>query len=459
MKKLISVLIALVVTFAMIPANVFADDTCIFVSYGDGISLDVDTDLQYEKDKEPNKVFVYQEGNVEFNAKSNTADTLLKSVTVKSGSFNNSLNDTKYDTTEGVFEADSSGTVSLSLNLKKDRAYLIYATFENNEIYISYSGDVTVDNVLGVSYENDKQSCILTAKAEGSISFDVKAKLEDCKLESVRVSSRQLPCEFSDPFNIKEGDFEADSSGKATVTLDLKKDKWYTIDYETEGSGTYISYSGDVTVDNASGVSYDNDKERCILTAKKEGTISFNVKSNAKYLKLKSINVMSCKPDEATSIDMYKTDEGTFKANSAGVVKVKLDISKEKSYLLNADFIENNADDNMKDIKQTVSGIKPTVSTSKAAKGIKLTLKTKGTSINGIKSDGYRVEYKIYRASKKNGKYTLKKTTTAKTYTDKSVKKSKTYYYKVRVFVKDSEGKTVGLTNLAESNVSGIKYR
>lgn len=452
-------LIALVVMFAMMPANVFAADTFIFVSYEDGISLDVDTDTQYEIDREINKVFVYQEGNVKFKVRSNNTGTLLKNVTVYSGIFNNSLDDTKYDITEGVFRADSSGTVNLSLNLKKDRAYVIYATFENNEIYISYSGDVTVDNVSGVSYENDKQSCILTAKEEGRISFDVKAKLEDCKLESVRVSSRQLPCEFSDPFNIKEGDFEADSSGKATVTLDLKKDKWYTIDYETEGSGIDISYTGDVTVDNVSGISYENDKQRCILTAKKEGTISFNVKSNAENLSLKSINVMSCKPDEAISMDMYKTNEGTFKANSAGVVKVKLDISKEKSYLLNADFIENNADDNTKDIKQTVSGIKPSVSTSKVAKGIKLTLKTKGTSINGIKSDGYRVEYKIYRASKKNGKYTLKKTTTAKTYTDKSVKKGKTYYYKVRVFVKDNVGKTVASTSLAKSNISSVRYR
>lgn len=445
--------------FAMIPANVFAAETFIFVSYGDGISLEVDTDIQYEIDKEIDKVFVYQEGNVKFKVKSNNTDTLLKNVTVNSGVFNSSLDDTKYDITEGVFQADSLGTVNLSLNLKKDRAYVIYATFENNEIYISYTGDITVDNVSGVSYENDKKRCVLTAKEEGSISFDVKAKLEDCKLESVRVSSRQLPCEFSDPFNIKEGDFEADSSGKATVTLDLKKDKWYTIDYETEDSGIDISYTGDVTVNNVSGISYKNDKDKGILTAKKEGTISFNVKSNAENLSLKSINVMSCKPDEATSIDMYKTNEGTFKANASGVATIKIDVSKEKSYFLKADFIENNTYDNTKDIKQTVSSIKPSVSTSKIAKGIKLTLKTKGASINGIKNDGYRVEYKIYRASKKNGKYALKKTTTAKTYTDKSVKKGKTYYYKVRVFVKDNVGKTVASTSFAKSNISSIRYR
>lgn len=41
-------------------------------------------------------------------------------------------------------------------------------------------------------------------------------------------------------------------------------------------------------------------------------------------------------------------------------------------------------------------------------------------------------EYKVYRATSKNGKYKAVKTVTTTTYTDKIAKKNKTYYYKVK---------------------------
>ena len=48
-------------------------------------------------------------------------------------------------------------------------------------------------------------------------------------------------------------------------------------------------------------------------------------------------------------------------------------------------------------------------------------------------------KYVVYRAVKKNGKYT-KKTTTARTsYADKTVKKGKTYYYKVKAYNTDTK--------------------
>lgn len=69
------------------------------------------------------------------------------------------------------------------------------------------------------------------------------------------------------------------------------------------------------------------------------------------------------------------------------------------------------------------------------------------------------IEYKIYRATAKNGKYVLKKTTTAKIYTDRSVKKGKKYYYKVRLYVKDASGTIIQSTSLSKSNVAVRVYK
>ncbi|MGF6376700.1 hypothetical protein M2140_001778 [Clostridiales Family XIII bacterium PM5-7] len=70
----------------------------------------------------------------------------------------------------------------------------------------------------------------------------------------------------------------------------------------------------------------------------------------------------------------------------------------------------------------------------------------KPTKVTGVKvsKNGYRslkvtwtevptaTKYQIYRATKKTGKYVLKKTTTATTYSNVGLTSGKTYYYKVR---------------------------
>lgn len=51
-------------------------------------------------------------------------------------------------------------------------------------------------------------------------------------------------------------------------------------------------------------------------------------------------------------------------------------------------------------------------------------------------------KYKVYRATSKNGKYTLLKTTTKYSYKDTSAKRGKTYYYKVKAIKPDYKDRT-----------------
>ena len=62
-------------------------------------------------------------------------------------------------------------------------------------------------------------------------------------------------------------------------------------------------------------------------------------------------------------------------------------------------------------------------------------------------------EYKIYRATSKDGKYKLVKETTSLKFTDKKAKEGKTYYYKVKAIHKTSSA------NSAYSSVDKIKAK
>lgn len=72
---------------------------------------------------------------------------------------------------------------------------------------------------------------------------------------------------------------------------------------------------------------------------------------------------------------------------------------------------------------------------------VKLTWK----GVSGVK------KYTVYRSTSENGNYKKLKTVTGKSYTDKTVKKGKTYYYRVSIDYKDSSG--VKLTGVKSNSV------
>ena len=87
------------------------------------------------------------------------------------------------------------------------------------------------------------------------------------------------------------------------------------------------------------------------------------------------------------------------------------------------------------------AGAKPAL---KAPAKVRAKAGKKKITVQWKKTDG-ATGYKVYRATKKNGKYkavkTIKKQRTVK-YVDKKVKKNKRYYYKVRAY-KNVDGKKV----------------
>lgn len=111
---------------------------------------------------------------------------------------------------------------------------------------------------------------------------------------------------------------------------------------------------------------------------------------------------------------------------------------------------------NGQQVKETAKDIKVTASSKKQTKSIKVTAKvSKGKdAVADIRDMGYKVSYKYYQSTKKSSGYTLKKTTANSTYKATGLKKGKTYYYKVRVVVTDSNNNLI-----AQSPYSKVTYK
>ena len=122
-------------------------------------------------------------------------------------------------------------------------------------------------------------------------------------------------------------------------------------------------------------------------------------------------------------------DVDTFKANVAG------------TYTIKAGTVWTTSGSPKEEIDQVTCTNKFTVKGPdvKAVKKIKPKIKVERTAKNKAQitcknSNGYGM--KIYRATKKTGKYKLIKTVSNSEYTDAKLKKSKVYYYKVKLFAK-----------------------
>ena len=94
-----------------------------YISYSGDLEISDISGVAYENDTNRRIIIAEQEGTITFKVKSLAEG--LTSIAVKSGVITDSLDDVEYITNEGNFSADSTGVVSITLNLKKDRAYIL----------------------------------------------------------------------------------------------------------------------------------------------------------------------------------------------------------------------------------------------------------------------------------------------------------------------------------------------
>lgn len=359
-------------------------------------------------------------------------------------------------------------TLLIAVTMMPSAAFADEVKENSTWIPVAYSGDVSVTVKNDISHNNDANRGFLEVYEEGKISFEVEGK-NGLALQTLTIMSGACDASLDNAldlvtFSDNEGTFKADENGKVAVTLNVKTGRAYYIqgifdfnDENTENSVWIpITYSGDVSVNIKFNGNYDSDTDRCIAEFYEEGKTSLDVANKWNDATLKAVVLYSGLLTESLDSVSYDSCDGIFHTDSKEHAKITLNLKNDRAYTIRAIY-EGSQD--CEEIQKDISKVSAAVATSKTSKGIKVKLSTKNGSISNIKDFGYKVEYKIYRATSKNGKYTLKKTTTAKTYTDKSVKKGKKYYYKVRMYVKDSNGKVIKSTKLSQSNVSSKLYK
>ncbi|MCR4956886.1 MAG: leucine-rich repeat protein [Lachnospiraceae bacterium] len=91
--------------------------------------------------------------------------------------------------------------------------------------------------------------------------------------------------------------------------------------------------------------------------------------------------------------------------------------------------------------------------------GKKLTVTGNKSNVSKLKKLGYTVKYSYYRSAKKSSGYKRAATRTASSYSYRSGKKGKSYYYKVKMRVYDVSGKQVSSTSLTKCKYVKSKWR
>ena len=157
--------------------------------------------------------------------------------------------------------------------------------------------------------------------------------------------------------------------------------------------------------------------------------------------------------DKVSGAKEYKVYRATSKSGDYKLIKTTTSTSyKDTSAKVNDDYYyrvdvigKTSGTDSKKEdpIKVHTTCAKPSVSIKLSSNKPKVSWK----AVDGA------TKYYVYRATSKSGKYTKVKTTTSTSYTDKTAKKGKTYYYKVKAVASSSSG------NSAYSSVVSIKSK
>ena len=206
------------------------------------------------------------------------------------------------------------------------------------------------------------------------------------------------------------------------------------------------------------------DKESKTLVGETGQIFSVTVKSGNVTISRFNGNVTLQLPIPAAlkdkNIAAAHIDGGRLKRVEGSIAgaKYRITVTHFSEYaLVDADAVtlEDNAEDDntaeLEKVKNLTKELKLKASTSLTTKkNVKVTVKVKKGSIREISKLGYTVKYKYYRSAKKTSDYKLAKTKTAKTYINTKGTKGKRYYYKVRVFVYDKDGKLAASTALTQ---------
>ena len=168
-----------------------------------------------------------------------------------------------------------------------------------------------------------------------------------------------------------------------------------------------------------------------------------------------AVKQMILKLTDASTDEDIAAAKAAYEALSGNQQRMVKDNLGEYAYKL--DLFTTKVND--ADVKAYLNTLKVTVKSAKTSKKnvkvtAKVTVRATGEAADFTKftDAGYTFKYKFYRSTKTTVKYTVKKAKDTTTWTNTAGKKGTKYYYKVKVFAYDKDGKFVGQTYQSQCN-------
>lgn len=297
---------------------------------------------------------------------------------------------------------------------------------------LNYSGGIDI-------YESLENGDKLEIKADG---------YKDYIYENTKITAKDVEIKVDDKFNAMNGISAIDSTGSDITdkiqvvenTVDTTKSGEYKVVYNVKGAlGGSVSKTIKVTVKNNEKpvIKVSTPTAKVDVASYNSNKITWNKVSKASgYQVYRSTS----KDGKYASIKTIKS------GNTVNYTDAKLTTGKTYYYKVRA-YKTVNGSKTYSSYSKIVSA-KPKLITPSAT----LSSKNKKVYVKWNKVSGAS-GYQVYRATSKNGKYSLAKAVNSSTtsYTNTSVSKNKGYYYKVRAY-KKVDGKKV------YSSYSSIKY-
>lgn len=282
-----------------------------------------------------------------------------------------------------------------------------------------------------------------------TVSFEIKSGYSSNRQDYMKVTIKDPDGDivYSQDFKydgtnaIISGSFIPEKEGKYTIS----NYTWYYIE-------NYFLVNGIQKIQTFPSASTDT-KTSTFTILKQEFTLSTDNKDKI---------TLSLPKTDASGYEIYRSTSKTGKFKKVGATTKTTYNDKKLSQGTYYYKVREYTDKNGKKKYGKYSSVK---SISCDAKNIttelSLTQVKKKVSLNfgGEKADGYEV----YRADSKKGTYKKLTTTTKTAYTDSSVKKTKTYYYKVRAYVKVGKttyyGKYSSVQNITVADLDSVSLK
>lgn len=408
-RKIVSILALVVMVVVMLPALAFGAEG-VNIPYKGSLDIKVISAPSYTHDAFNCNLKLVDGGNVKLEAISNSIRYPMTEIQVyelKNGCMDRLVKTVPSDGPEKAY---------VEFYAEDGKEYLLNPVFDKTatpfrdakDIWINYPGDVKVNVISGDTFKILQGAGRVIGTKSDKVVLDVTTNTSN-PLDGIIVYEGDCYGGTLVENYSKISSFLADKDGKVRVEIDAKINKSYRMKPGVDKSAwTAFKLPEGKAYSFPDGIAC---RQPDIFRLSSEENAKIDVAADA-------VGVYTCScNDRADCTSDWKT-VGAYYAGDDGYVHLNLPPKAGKMYIIDTK------------LPSAITSLKTTVS-SKTRSKVVLYSQLKTTDIE----TGDQIVFERYRATSKTGKYIKKHTSIKPKWTDTSVKRGKTYYYKTKVTI------------------------